>query len=186
MNEKIDTERLGGFSLSREVYDWVETMVLMTLCLLLVLTFVFRTIKVSGDSMLPNLHDENRLISSRLGYEPEYGDIVVVTKPSSHRETIIKRVIATEGQTVDIDFDIGIVYVNGQPLNEPYTFDFTYRHFDMTFPQKVPVGHVFVLGDNRNNSWDSRDSEIGMVDNRYILGKAIYRIAPFEEIGVPQ
>ena len=186
MGEKIDIERFGGFSFLRELYDWTEAAVIAVAVMLLLFTFVFRMVSVQGDSMLPTLQHENRLICSRLGYEPELGDIVVITMPTIHNEPVIKRVIAVEGQTVDIDFEIGIVYIDGAPLNEPYINDFTYRSFDMQFPQKVPSGHVFVLGDNRNNSWDSRTTDIGMVDKRYILGQTLYRLLPYDEMGVPQ
>ena len=98
-------------------------------------------------------------------------------------EPIIKRIVATEGQRVDIDFVEGIVYVNGEALDEPYTHTPTNRHYDMEFPLTVPEGHVFVMGDNRNGSYDSRASEIGFVDTRYVLGKAYLRVFPFDALG---
>ena len=185
MNEKFDIERLKGFSLSRELYDWVEAAVLAVACMLLLFTFVFRIVSVDGSSMFPTLKHADRLICSHIAYKPQYGDIVVITMPSSHNAPIIKRVIATEGQTVDIDFETGTVSVNNLVLNEAYIADLTYKNFDMQFPQTVPAGHVFVLGDNRNNSWDSRTTDVGMVDERYILGKTLYRVMPYDEMGVP-
>ena len=125
----------------------------------------------------------DRLFISRWGFSADQGDIVVVTKPYEDNEPIIKRIVATEGQRVDIDFVEGTVYVNGEALDEPYTHTPTNRHYDMEFPLTVPEGHVFVMGDNRNGSYDSRASEIGFVDTRYVLGKAYLRVFPFDALG---
>jgi len=121
------------------------------------------------------------LLVSRLGFDSEPGDIVVATKPYSHNEPIIKRIIATGGQTVDINFEEGTVYVNGEALDEDYTNTPTNRYYDMKFPLTVPEGYVFLLGDNRNGSYDSRAEEIGLVDERYIMGKVYFRIMPFSQ-----
>lgn len=99
------------------------------------------------------------------------------------KEPIIKRVIATEGQTVDIDFDAGIVYVDGVALDEPYTNDYTYDREDFDEPVTVPENCIFVMGDNRNRSTDSRTEALGCVDTRYLLGKALFRITPFSKFG---
>lgn len=186
MHEEFDPEEAQGFSVKREVYDWVEAGLTAVLCVILLFTFVGRTIGVDGSSMVPTLHDQDRLICSRLFYKAEYGDIVVVTKPNSRNEPLIKRVIATGGQTVDIDFDAGIVYVDGEALDEPYIAEPTHISFELSFPRTVPEGHVFIMGDNRNASWDSRAAEVGMVDERYILGKVVYRVLPLDSIGVPK
>ncbi len=111
-------------------------------------------------------------------YQPSRGDIVVVTKPNSENEPLIKRVIALEGQTVDIDFSKGIVYVDGEALDEPYVNTPTNLRYDVKFPITVPKGDLFVLGDNRNGSLDSRSSRIGFIDTRYVLGKVYLRIFP--------
>lgn len=168
-----------------EIYDWVESVVFAVVCMILIFTFFGRNISVQGDSMLPTLHNEDRLIVSRFLYTPEYGDIVVVTQPNNRNEPLIKRVIATEGQEVDIDFTKGIVYVNGIPLDEPYTMAPTTSQYDVVFPQIVPEGKVFIMGDNRNDSWDSRDAGVGMVDERYILGRVLYRMLPWSNRGQP-
>ena len=128
--------------------------------------------------------------------EPQHGDIIVASKKSfDDGSPIIKRVIATEGQVVDIDFDLGIVYVDGVALDEPYTSTPTNISEGITFPLTVEEGHIFVMGDNRNLSKDSRSSEIGLIDCREVLGKAIFLIFPgnnpsrgernFNRIGVP-
>lgn len=163
----------------KEVYDWLESAVMAVIFVVLLFTFVGRTSVVSGESMIQTLQNGEMLLISRLGGSFEQGDIVVATKPYSHNEPIVKRVIAVEGQTVDIDFNKGLVYVNGDLLDEPYVNTPTNRRYDQRFPMIVPEGHVFLLGDNRNGSYDSRAEEIGFVDERYIMGKAYYRVLPF-------
>lgn len=167
----------------KEIYEWVESAVTAVVFVVLLFTFAARTSVVSGSSMVDTLHDREMLVISRLGYSAQYGDIVVATKPYSHNEPIIKRIIATGGQTVDIDFDEGRVYVNGEAIDEPYVNTPTNRSFDMDFPLTVPEGMLFLMGDNRNGSYDSRASEIGLVDERYILGKAYLRVTPFSKFG---
>ena len=149
-----------------ELYEWIESAVLAVVFVILLFTFGARTSVVSGSSMIDTLHDGDMLFISRWGFSADQGDIVVVTKPYEDNEPIIKRIVATEGQRVDIDFVEGIVYINGEALDEPYTHTPTNRHYDMEFPLTVPEGHVFVMGDNRNGSYDSRASEIGFVDTR--------------------
>ena len=140
------------------------------------------------------LLEGQKVIITNLFYEPKVGDIVVVSRNTFNdvhnieqsSMPIIKRVIATEGQTVDIDFTTGIVYVDGKALDEPYTKTPTNVKHDIEFPVIVDEGCIFVLGDNRNESLDSRSSRIGdygMVDTRYVLGHAIYRIFPFDAVG---
>ena len=131
------------------------------------------------------LHGDYLLLVNNIFYrEPAYGDIVVVTKDSfDDGAPIVKRVIATEGQIVDIDFTAGIVYVDGVALDEPYTNTPTNTNGGMTFPLTVEEGCLFVMGDNRNKSKDSRYLEIGLVDEREILGKAIFLIYPGDPDG---
>lgn len=156
-------------------YEVASVLLSAALIILIIFTFFARMAGVVGSSMEPTLHNGNWVILSQVGmeYTPEYGDIVVVSQPNGLDEVIIKRVIATGGQTVDIDFDTGVVYVDGQALSEPYTAAPTYLNFNdgVTFPLTVPEGYVFVMGDNRNDSTDSRSSLIGCIRNEYILGK---------------
>lgn len=167
----------------KELYEWVESAVLAVVFVVLLFTFGARTSVVSGQSMIQTLQNNDMLIISRLGFSAQPGDIVVATKPYYANEPIVKRIIATEGQSVDIDFVEGIVYVNGEALDEKYTNTSTNREYDMVFPLTVPEGQLFLMGDNRNGSLDSRSTDIGLVDQRYILGKAYWRIFPFSSFG---
>lgn len=166
-----------------EVYDWLQVVVVAIVGIVLIFVFAARTIEVVGPSMQPTLQNHNRIVLSDLFYTPKYGDIVVLRKASFENTPIIKRVIATEGQTVDIDFTTGIVTVDGRALDEPYTAEPAARPENFTGPIAVPPGCVFVMGDNRNDSTDSRDSRIGMVDTREIMGRLLFRIFPIGEFG---
>ncbi len=166
-----------------EALDWLQCIVSALIAAILIFTFAARTITVVGSSMVPTLENGNLLIVSRLFYHPKRGDIVVLRKDSFMLDPIVKRVIATEGQTVDIDFGAGIVYVDGEALDEPYVNEPTYESESFTEPVTVPEGHVFVMGDNRNRSTDSRDERIGCVDERYLIGRALFRLAPLNQFG---
>ena len=177
-----------------ELFDWLDVLVTAIVSVVLVFSFVFRVATISGPSMENTLHGNERVIISNVGYEPKFGDIVVISRNvdnsiEAEQESdlpIIKRVIATEGQKVDIDFESGIVYVDGKEVDSSFTKTPTNLKYDIDFPVIVDEGCVFVLGDNRNDSLDSRSSRIGnngMVDKRYILGHAVFRIFPFDKIG---
>ncbi len=174
-------------SKSGELFDWLQCIVFALIACILVFLFLGRTVGVIGGSMENTLHEGERLVISKLFYTPEYGDIVVLRQESFRNEPIVKRVIATEGQTVDIDFENCLVIVDGVPLDEPYTKDYgNYMYYDQQdFDGEitVPEGCVFVMGDNRNGSTDSRTDSIGCVDARKILGRVIFRIAPLDKIG---
>ena len=159
------------------LHDFVTWLV----AILLVFLLVLRVVVVSGPSMNATLvHGDYLLLINNIWYsEPKQGDIIVAAKDSfKNGEPIIKRVIATEGQWVDIDFELGVVYVNGTALEEPYTNTPTNMYEGIDFPLQVDKGCVFVLGDNRNASKDSRSVEIGLIDTREILGKAIFLFLP--------
>ena len=151
--------------------------------ILIVFTFFVRMSRVEGSSMNPTLvnHDRMLLLSSIWYTSPERGDIVVVRIPEFSEDPIVKRVIAVEGDTVNIDFESGSVFVNGELQTEPYIKELTHRDFaenGITFPVTVEKGHIFLMGDNRNDSYDSRYAAIGQVDQRCILGKAFFLFYP--------
>lgn len=161
------------------LYDVADVIVSAMIIIMVIFIFFFRFAGVSGGSMLPTLHDGDWLVVSSEAYDdPQYRDIVIVTQPNYFHEPIVKRVIATGGQTVDIDPVAGIVYVDGEALDEPYTMEPTYTLDDIQFPLTVPEGMLFVMGDNRNDSSDSRSSKVGLIDQRYVLGKVSGRLMP--------
>lgn len=181
-------------SIKRDIFEWLDVVVMALIVVVLVFSFVFRVATIEGDSMLNTLTEGDRVVISDFNYTPKAGDIVVISRNADNsvegtltsQGPIIKRVIATENQTVDIDFSKGIVYVDGVALKEDYTSTLTTRKEDLEFPAIVPKGCIFVLGDNRAVSLDSRSSEIGengMIDTRYVLGHAVFRVFPFNKVG---
>ena len=164
----------------RDLYEWAQALVCSVLAVVLLFTFVIRLIGVDGHSMVPTLQDGDRLLvlNAMLDSDYQYGDIVVLRKDTFLEEPIVKRVIATEGQTVDIDFVSGAVYVDGELLEEDYINEPTYVEEGTEFPLTVPEGSIFVMGDNRNHSSDSRSSDLGTVDTRYVIGKAVFLLFP--------
>lgn len=181
----------------RDLYEWVQSLVGSVLVVVAIFTFVIRMMGVDGHSMLNTLQHGDRLlvVNSMLYHDYQYGDIVILRKNGVFDDDpIVKRVIAVEGQTVDIDFAEGIVYVDGEALEEDYIREPTYTAEGTEFPLTVPEGSIFVMGDNRNGSSDSRDYRLGTVDTRYVIGKAAFLIFPgpdyetekrdFERIGV--
>lgn len=184
--EKAEREKLSpGERARRELYDWIQSLMAALIFCVLLFSFVIRLIDVSGPSMNPTLYDGNKMLVSDVFYKPKAGDIVIFWNVDEKNEekALVKRVVATEGQEINIDFDNGTVYVDGQPLDEPYVAEPIHNSKqDFIGPKTVPAGCVFVLGDNRNSSRDSRASSIGMVDERLILGKVYAVIYPVSEI----
>lgn len=167
---------------SRDFYEWTQALVCSVLTVVVIFTFIIRLIGVDGHSMVPTLQNGDRLlvVNSLLYDNYRKGDIIVLRKDSFLEEPIVKRVIAVGGQTVNIDFKTGGVYVDGKLLEEDYVNELTYLAEGTAFPLTVPEGSVFVMGDNRNNSSDSRDSRLGTVDTRYVIGKAFFLVFPGE------
>lgn len=164
----------------RDLYEWVRSCVTAVLIIVLVFTFVVRMMGVQGPSMRQTLQEGDRLLvlNSLLVRDYRQGDIVIARKESFSEDPIVKRIIAVGGQTVDIDFGAGTVYVDGEALDEDYINDRTYTYEGTDFPLTVPEGSVFLMGDNRNMSTDSRDVRIGTVDTRYLIGKAVFLLYP--------
>ena len=163
------------------VYEYAETILFAMLLLVLLFTFAFRVAGVVGDSMQPTLYTQERLILTTHFYEPSHGDIVVIDRYT--QEPLIKRVIGVAGDTIRIDGVSGVVYRNGEALDERYVSGPTTPK-ELDGELTVPTGYIFVLGDNRGVSKDSRSKEIGLVDTEDVVGKAIWRIWPINRFGV--
>lgn len=174
-----------AISKRENTYEWIQCILLALIVCVILFVFFVRVVDVNGWSMYPTLENADKMIVSNLFYTPKQGDIIVFQKDSYADYDLVKRVIATEGQTVEIDFDKHIVYVDGVALNEPYIAEPTVNRLDFAGVQVVPEGCVFVMGDNRNDSCDSRDERIGMVDVRSIIGKVYFVAYPFDHFGSP-
>ena len=164
------------------IYDIVSVVVSAVAVIAIVFTFVTRVLVVSGASMNPTLNNGDTVAISSLKRSFDYGDIVIVAQPNAMHKTLIKRVIAVGGQTVDIDTEKGVVYVAGKALDEKYTLEPTYSRGNIEFPATVPEGMLFVMGDNRTVSFDSRSPSIGFVDKSEILGRVVFKTKPFGTI----
>lgn len=189
MNEKVkpsvqaSADNQEGRSTRRDLYDWIQCIVVAIIVCVLLFSFVVRLVDVVGDSMYPTLENGDKIIVSNLFYDPQPGDIIVFRKDEYREQPLVKRIIAVEGQTVDIDFDRGIVYVDGEPIDEPYIAEPTTESLDFVGPITVDQGCVFVMGDNRNHSTDSRDARIDCVDVRCIMGKVYFTLFPLKNFG---
>ncbi len=175
-----------------ECFYWLQTLVTAIVCIVLVFTFLGRVTRVVGHSMDPTLNDGEMMFVWSLGYEPKQGDIVVANKTTAesvealHGDAIIKRVIAVGEQTVEIDYTNNLVYVDGEPLKEDYTLEPMHEPWSEDMANtyfEVPEGSVFLMGDNRNHSTDSRHAALGPVDQDYLLGKAVFSFFPLSTFG---
>lgn len=177
-NKEIVTEKENGKS--SVLFDLASVVMTGIIAITVVFTFCFRTAVVSGRSMQPTLSHGDMLMVTAFDNTHEAGDIVVITQPNAFNEPIIKRIIAVGGQTVDIDFDAGIVYIDGKPEEVTYSLGApTNEREDFNGPVTVPEGYLFVMGDNRNDSTDSRSIAVGLIDEEYVYGTVIGRIVPF-------
>ncbi len=213
--EVIPPEKNKKYNWKKEVREWVVSIVIAVIVAFLIRTYIFTLVQVSGPSMEDTLHTGDRLVVTKLGYEPQKGDIVVFRPDQHQSEPYIKRVIAVAGQSVDIDFTTGKVYVDGELQQEDYIKNPTTRQNDVQFPIVVPEGCVFVMGDNRMQSHDGRSLDVssfktenvtdddyrfsfvdektgelrtepiyyGCVDNDDLMGKAQFRLWPFNKFG---
>lgn len=168
--------------------DWIETIVIAFAIVTVVFTFVARVVTVDGASMEPNYYDGDRVLVTSLAGEAKQGDVVIIVH--ALEETLIKRVVATEGQVVDFDNELGELIVDGTVVTgdvygtrNGITFAPENMGDTLDFPQTVPEGCVFVLGDHRDDSTDSRKQSVGMVDRRNILGRVVFNLYPMSKIG---
>ncbi len=169
--------KLNTNQLSASLYDWVSSIIVAVVAVVILLTFCFRLIDVDGTSMEPTLINTDKVIVTNLFYTPEDGDVVVISHGELYDKPLVKRVIATEGQTLRIDFDNSQVYVDGVLIDEPYIQGLTVKG-TAEIPEVIPEGKVFVMGDNRPVSLDSRYVEVGLIDEESIIGKAQFVIIP--------
>lgn len=166
----------------REMLEWFRSLGIAALVAVFLFGFVFRFVMVDGISMEPTLQDGDRLLMVSLFYQPDNGDIVILSDQTGLQKPLVKRVIATEGQTVELAD--GQVLVDGEPLEEPYVAEEWQDMGSFRYPLEIPEGCVFVLGDNRNHSTDSRSPDVGLVDEGEVLGKVFFRLFPFDRMGL--
>ncbi len=170
----------------KELFEWLETIAYAVVIVVLTFTFAFRVVKVDGPSMTPTLLDGQRVIVTELFYKPEVGDVVVVCVPGKN-DPYVKRIIATEGQTVDYSLSQNCLVVDGTPLEEEYINEEMTRldwYNENVYPVTLKEGEIFVCGDNRNHSSDSRYADIGPIDTSNIMGKVAVVLTPFSDFGL--
>ena len=168
---------------NKDILEWYDALAVAVAVIALVFTFSLRVVQVDGHSMQPTLLNGERLLMTPLK-TPDYGDVVIVDSYIPYGKPLVKRVIAKGGDTISIDYAAGTVKVNGKVLEEDYIAEPTYLGYDVEFPYTVPEGTVFVMGDNRNASLDSRSSYVGCIDEQDILGKVLLCFLPFSDFGV--
>lgn len=189
--EQITESTSNQKSLTKTIIEFLSVIATSIVAIMFIFTFVFRIVGVSGPSMMNTLHDGDWLVVSAFITEPERGDIVIITQPNaltndSNGEStpIVKRVIAVGGDTIDIDFATATVKVNGKVIDEPYLGSATINapaEGGWEYPLTLKEGQVFVMGDNRQHSSDSRSPAIGLIDEDYILGQVLFRFSPITD-----
>lgn len=192
-----------------DAFEIIESTIITVFAIILIFTYLLHPVNVVGGSMVPTLNNGDRIFMSTVMFDVSYGDIVVINNDVSYlldengepyefqptdsfgnytnplRECIIKRVIACEGQTIDIDFATGNITVDGVVLDEPYINTVTAKDDGaFEYPIEIPEGYYFVMGDNRNNSSDSRNVYVGLISKEQIYGKAVIRYSPFSQFKI--
>lgn len=167
----------------KSFYEIIESLYTSFIIITLIILFLLRAVSVDGTSMVPTLQDKEKVITTNLFYTPSKGDVIVIDKNNHFKKPLVKRVIATGGDTIKIDYTTGNVYVNGTLLTEPYISEKITPSNDKLLEMTVPKNHLFVMGDNRNASSDSRDADLGVINEKTVLGKALFIIFPFKNFG---
>lgn len=171
--------RTTGDKVTNYIYSMLSMIMAIMVCVFVLFTFLLRLVSVSGDSMNPNIYHGEKILVSDLFYTPAYGDVVVIGRSTETENSIIKRVIALPGDEVNINFDTHLITVNGMVITETYQTEGAISDpGDFTYPLTVPDDSVFVLGDNRNNSLDSRFEAVGFIKLDEITGKALFKLFP--------
>ncbi len=176
---KNPASKISGF-----LFECLESVITALIVVVILMTFFFRVANVSGNSMMDTLNNGDKILISKFNYIPKNGDVVAISRGQNLDEPIIKRIIATEGQALHIDFTNGSVFVNGIKLNETYIKEPMQTSGDGEIPSVIPKGCCFVMGDNRNNSLDSRSKSVGLIENKNIMGKATFIIFSFYRAGI--
>lgn len=162
------------------MFDLTRTIIFVFAFMSVIFTFIIRDANVVGNSMLDTLHSDDKILMTNFMYKPKCGDIVAINAENQIEKRIIKRVIATEGQTLVVDYSKNAVYVDGIQIDEPYVSSITREPSNpLQIPYVIPEGYIFVMGDNRIISLDSRDKSIGLVSVNDVIGKAQFIVYPF-------
>ncbi len=180
--EKTEKEEITKTAFS-SFFHWVSGIVAVLFVIFLVIMLFFRPVTVGGDSMEPTLRNGDRLFVYSFMYEPANGDVIVARSPDGADLPVIKRVIAKEGQVVELDYEKGTLTVDGTVIDENYISGMSKVPVnEIEYPYTVPEGHIFVMGDNRDESRDSRHKTFGCIDENTVAGKAVFRFYPFSSM----
>ncbi|MBR3869167.1 MAG: signal peptidase I [Clostridia bacterium] len=178
-HKKTEKEEISDTAWT-SVFHWLYGIVGFLFVLFIVFVLFFKVVEVDGESMSPTLNDNDKLLIYTMNYTPKQGDIVVIS--ADDEQTLIKRIVATENQTVEVDYKTGKVIVDGMAIDEKYVTEMSEpEDNEISYPYTVPEDCVFVMGDNRNESRDSRSKVIKAVEEYRIVGKAITRLIPFSD-----
>ena len=188
---EVTNENTTGFVVAKPdgfmsgVYDWIRCIVFAIAIVVICLTFVFRLVDVEGTSMNDTLETNDKVVVTNLFYTPHNNDIVVISHAEEYEKPIIKRVIAVEGQTIKLDYENEKIIVDGIEISEPYIKGTTFsgNFGNSIIPEVIPEGKIFVMGDNRQVSLDSRSTKIGLIDVDDVIGKAQLVAFPFNHFG---
>lgn len=181
--ETADDAGAPKTSWQKEVLDWSFSIIAAIVIALLIRNFVFTLVNVDGNSMNPTLTNGDKLYVSRIMYKPKTGDIIILHPPQSYNTPYVKRIVALEGQVVDIKPEEGAIYVDGEKLEEDYVTGPLSSGGNLEYPFEVPKDCVFVMGDNRNPGGSTDSRLLGPIPVKNIMGKAIFRILPLNHMG---